>query len=59
MLLALELLQHLSALRLPDALADDVLCSLGCNASELLGLQVNFHIFTKLHGGVVFSGVFQ
>ena len=36
---ALDLAQLLAALGLADALTDDVLCGLGCDAAEVLGLE--------------------
>ncbi len=59
MLAALEFLQHLAALRFPDALADDVLCSLRRNASEFLGFQADADHVARHGLFVITLGLFR
>ena len=57
--LILIFLQQLPALRLADALADDVLGRLRRDPAEILGLQRDFDLAALLHRGVVLVGVLQ
>ena len=52
-----ELVVDHPLLRLPDALADDVLCGLGGDASKPLGLQGDLHQLPHLGTGLVLHGV--
>ena len=59
LVLALELLHHLAALAVADALADDVARRLRRDASELLGAHRYIHVVSDLDGGIDLARLLQ
>ena len=59
LLLVLELLEHLSPLRLSDALTDDVLGGLGSDTAKLLGLQGNIDYRSHLSLFIILDCILQ
>ena len=59
LVLRLELLHHLAALAVPNALADDVPGSLGGHPAKLLGVQLNAHKPARESSGVHLLGFLQ